>query len=303
MNEPIKHHYVPQFLLRNFADAKEKLSVHRVADDKSFTSVVQKTGQITDGHTLYGEHFGSSGRNRTLLESSMSDLEGEAAAVIKDLMTSTATELSDEQKQAVCWLAGLQILRNRFNLGYIAHEVRKQSTESLSPKEFQTGLLSAALFTYLDAWSRRNDPAARPKEKWNPYAGSFLQFRWDIMRYRGPSLVVSDTFAAQSGIQRELRKNFIPTEQRWAMHGFIVPLHECERVTIALSPDTGLYLHRHEGRKRLKADDFNRYTVYSSRDFVAHNVNWPVSNPRLYKAMTEHMSLQRMLRNTMPDSF
>jgi hypothetical protein len=157
--------------------------------------------------------------------------------------------------------------------------------------------------SFLGAWSIRNDMEARPKDKWNPYAGSLLDFNWDVVRFRGPSLVASDAFAAQSGIRRDLRKNFNPTEQRWAMHGFVVPLHECERVTIALSPSTGLYLHRLEGRRRIKAEDFNRYTVYSSRDFVTHNVDWPTSHPRLYKSMAEHLALQRMLRRAMPASF
>lgn len=294
---------MPQFLLRNFADAKEKLSVHRIAGDNNFTGVVLKIGQITDGHTLYGKHFGSEGRNRVKLESAMSALEGEAAAVIKDLMEPKATELTEEQKQVLCWLIGLQIRRNRFSLGYIAHQIRKEGIGDLSDEEFQTGLLISAVSTYLDAWSNRNNPQVRPKERWNPFAGALHQFRWDIVRYREPSLVVSDVFAAQSGVRQELRKDFKPIDQRWAKHGFNVSLETCERVTIPLSPLMGLHLHRSEERKRLKADDFNRYTVYSSRDFVAHQIDFEISQARLYKLTTEHLWTQRFLRTAMPASF
>lgn len=300
MNEPVRHHYVPQFLLRRFANAKEQLRLHRIADNKSFTSVVLNTGQVKDGHTLYGAE---GGKNRTLLESSMSEIETVSGAVIGELVGSMATEVTDEQKQEIIWLAGLQILRNRFTLGYVAHEARNEYPKDASAQDIQTGLLRAALFSYLATWPSRNDQFARPKDRWNPYTGSLLGFRWDIMRYRSPSLVLSDTFAAQSGIRRDLKENYAPVEHRWAMHGFGVPLHECERVTIPLSPDTGLYLHRSEDRRRLKAEDFNRYTVYSSRDFVAHNVDWADTNQRLYKSMLEQLELQRMLRMAMPASF
>lgn len=299
LNEPVRHHYVPQFLLRRFANAKEQLQVHRIADDKSFPSAVLNTGQVKDGHTLYG----ASGRNRTLLESAMSAIESESAAAIEQISPSTATEVTDEQKQAICWLTGLQILRNRFTLGYVAHEAQKEHPADVPAQDVQTGLLRAALLSYLAAWPNRNDPYARPKDKWNPYAGSLLGFRWEIMRYRAPSLILSDAFAAQSGIREDLRKNFAPVEQRWAMHGFVVPLHECERVTIALTPTTGLYLHRFEGRRRIKAEDFNRFTVYSSRDFVAHSLDWQDTNPRLYKSMIGQLELQRMLHGAMPASF
>lgn len=233
----------------------------------------------------------------------MSAVETDSGAAIEEISTSTSTEVTDEQKQAICWLTGLQILRNRFTLGYVAHETRMAYPAGASAQDVQTGLLSAALLSYLAAWSNRNDPYARPKDKWNPYAGSLLGLRWEVMRYRAPSLVLSDSFAAQSGIREDLRKNFAPVEQRWAMHGFVVPLHECARVTIALTPTTGLYLHRFNGRRRIKAEDFNRYTVYSSRDFVAHGLDWNDTNPRLYKSMIGQLGLQRMLRRAMPASF
>ena len=299
MNEPVRHHYVPQFLLRRFANSKEQLQVHRLADNKSFSSTLLKTGQVKDGHTIYG----ASGRNRTFLESAMSAIETESGAAIDEIVASAATEVTNEQKQAICWLAGLQILRNRFTLGYVAHQASKEYPPDMTAEDMQTGLLNAALLSFLMAWPNRNDPYAMPKEKWNPYAGSLLEFRWEIIRYRTPSLVLSDTFAAQSGIRANLRKDFAPVEQRWARHGFIVPLHECGRVTIALTPTIGLYLHRFDGRRRIKAEDFNRYTVYSSRDFVAHGLDWNEASPRLYKAMTGQLELQRMLRLAMPESF
>ncbi|MFE5835840.1 DUF4238 domain-containing protein [Arthrobacter sp. NPDC056493] len=300
MNEPVRHHYVPQFLLRRFANAKEQLRIHRIADGKSFTSVVLNTGQVKDGHTLYGSE---GQKDRSLLESSMSHIETESGAVIDELVGSTATEVTDEQKQEIIWLAGLQILRSRFTLGCVAHGARDEYPKDASAEDIRTGLLRAALFSYLATWPSRNDQFSRPKDRWNPYTGSLLEFRWDVMRYRSPSLVLADAFAAQSGIRRDLKENYAPVEHRWAMHGFGVPLHDCERVTIPLSPYTGLYLHRFEGRRRLKAEDFNQYTVYSSRDFVAHNVDWSDMNPRLYKSMARQLELQRMLRMAMPASF
>lgn len=233
----------------------------------------------------------------------MSKIEAVSAASIEDIIQSNGTDVTDEQKQEITWLAGLQILRNRFTLGYVAHEAQREYPTDATKKVIQTGLLSAALLSYLEAWGHRDDPYAKPKERWNPYAGSLLEFRWDIARYRSPSLVVSDAFIAQSGIRKELRGRYAPVERRWANHGFIVPLHECERVTIPLTPTIGLYLHRFPNRRRIKADDFNRHTVYSSRDFVAHCPDWETANPRLHEAVAENLALQRMLRQAMPASF
>ena len=306
MNEPIKHHFVPQFLLRQFAGPKEKLRIHRLADASSFTAIVEKTGHRNDGHTLYGAGYGIAGRDRTLLESAMSSLEYEAAEVIRELREDSAVDhVSEVQKEALCWFAGLQILRSRFTLGYILRQLELEGSkpESFSKEELQTSLLRSALVPYLDAWSRRSDAEVDVRDRWNPYAGMLNAFRWDIVRFQAPSLVISDAFVAQRGVRTEARGKFSEIEKNWANHGFVVPLSECESATMTLTPRIGLHLHRAGFKKRLKAEEFNRNAVYASRDFVAHAPGWEKSNPRLKKLMDKNLMLQRSLRRAMPANF
>jgi hypothetical protein len=44
MSVPKKHHFVPQFLLRNFADVRGRLMVHRMDRDTSYPASVGDLG-------------------------------------------------------------------------------------------------------------------------------------------------------------------------------------------------------------------------------------------------------------------
>ncbi|WP_091551378.1 MULTISPECIES: DUF4238 domain-containing protein [Micrococcaceae] len=278
-----------------------------MAGNQSFRSTVRNTGHRNDGHTLCGPQFGASGMNRTLLESAMSDLERDAATVVEELATGHSRDVTDSQMQVLCWFAGLQILRSSFTLGYVVRQLEQggiaEEFGDLPAEELQTALLGSTLSPFLGAWSNRNNPLAQAKDKWNPFSADLRQLRWDVLRYRTPSLVLSDAFAAQSGIRDEARPNYTKTERRWAMHGFAAALEDSARVTMALTPELGIHLHRSNQRKTLKAEDFNRYTVYSSRDFIAHDPDWHDINPRLHELVVERLSLQRMLRMAMPANF
>lgn len=293
-----KHHYVPQFLLRNFSGGDSRLQVHRIERDATYQAAVADTGHVNDGHTLYGVD----GPNRTYLETRMSALETEAAKTIDGILSRRTNEVSPAEIMALSWFIGLQFLRSRFTLGYLASQLAGDRNE-IDRKDVQTGLLTVGLVSYLEAWRNRNDAMDRPKERWNPYAGDLLGFRWRVVRFKFPSLVLSDCFAAQSGVKTELRHRFTPVELRWAMHGIGVPLSECARLTIPLSPQAGLILDRVSHGSRIKAEDFNRYTVYSARDFVAHSVGWDVMNARLNRLMQDRLELQRTLRQAMASSF
>lgn len=47
-----KHHFVPQILLRRFADSKKRLAVHRPDGDRSFPAGVNDVGEGPHGHAL-----------------------------------------------------------------------------------------------------------------------------------------------------------------------------------------------------------------------------------------------------------
>ncbi|MFF3418450.1 hypothetical protein ACFYW9_27655 [Streptomyces sp. NPDC002698] len=46
---------------------------------------------------------------------------------------------------------------------------------------------------------------------------------------------------------------------------------------------------------RLRVADFNRFTVFNSREFVAHAPEWSGTHPRLAQDLAELMMTQRMV--------
>lgn len=303
MDAPIKHHYVPQFLLRNFAGSKEELIVHRVDHDRSFPAKVLKTGHRNDGHTLYGPGY-DGGKDRSTLETMMSALEGETNLVIDELVATKTTEVSPEQKEVLRWFAGLQIARSRFLFGYILRSNEYDlDAKDMANDEIQTSLLSAGPLSHLVAWEKSKDPHSHYKDRFTPFGSGLMAFRWDVVRFREPSLVISDNFVSQSGIRVENRNDYTHVQKNWAKHGMGVPRSQSARVTMALTPTLGLHLHRGATRRTLKADAFNRDTIYSAKEFVAHAPGWESSKPHLSESMVENLSVQRMLRAVMAKSF
>jgi hypothetical protein len=103
-SQPVKHHFVPQFMLRYFADGGERLVVHRIADQRSFRSKVRDVGHRNDGHTLYSFRTGEP--DRTWLEQSMGEIEGAAATVIRHLVD--GADLDEESRDILSWFMSLQ---------------------------------------------------------------------------------------------------------------------------------------------------------------------------------------------------
>ena len=58
----------------------------------------------------------------------------------------------------------------------------------------------------------------------------------------------------------------------WTHHGVGLAFRNCARITMPLAPTLGVIIARNErGGRSISAADFNRATVYNSREFVAHH--------------------------------
>jgi len=293
--EPKKHHFVPQFLLRNFADSREQLTVHRLAADATYMSSVRALGHRNDGHTLF---WPNREPNKVILEKKMSALEGAAKLVVDRLATGRGQDLTTEEREVLAWFTALQWSRNRF----IMTSMRRGALEGvpLDPMsndyQFLTrslGLVSG-LTPLLDAWSARNDPYARPKERWNNIVSMLSQFHWRVARFKSDSLVVSDNIVCLSGVATNQTTD-VPTAA-WTLHGLGVGFGTCQRVTIPLTPRLGLHLERDKApQPSLKAEDFNRATVFNSRDFIAYSPTWAEENPRLHRLVLKQLHRQRFV--------
>src|SRR5436305_276614 len=121
-----RHHFVPQFHLRYFANEKEQLLVHRVDRDKSYPATVRDTGHRNYGHSLY---IPNREPDHNHLEGRMSDLERHTAAVVDELSSGSGGLVSDEARIVLSWYMALQWTRNRFRIDYMRASLRKELSE------------------------------------------------------------------------------------------------------------------------------------------------------------------------------
>lgn len=297
MPEAKKHHYVPQFLLREFAGTDLKLHVHGIDKDREFSTGPLGLAQTNNGHTLVSMDGTT---DRATLERRMSSLEGDAATAIRDLKASPGKAITEEQIDVLSWFAGLQYYRSRFVLGYLDRAIPDSGMTKL---EVQTAMLHVGVSQLLNAWFASKDPEARPKDSWNGMVSTYRGFQWSVVRFAKETLLISDNFAAQSGVRPDVRGNYDRVDINWSKHGMQVPLHEADRVTIPLTPRLGLYLSRKPGLRAPDARQFNRATVYNARSFVAYPTEWVGAMPRSMAAFGEWLDTQRWCRQLLAANF
>jgi len=297
MTDAKKHHFVPQFLLREFAGTDQKLHVHGIDNEREFDAKPRGLAQTNNGHALISLD-GST--DRSTLERRMSSLEGEAATAIRDLQASTERTLTEEQIDALSWLAGLQYYRSRFVLGYLD---RASPASGMTNLEVQTAMLHVGVGQLLDAWSASKDPSARPKDGWNGMVSTYRSFHWSVVRFTKATLLVSDSFAAQSGVRADVRGKYDRVDLNWSKHGIQVPLLEAGRITIPLTPGLGLFLSPEPGVRAPDARQFNRCTVYNARSFVAYPTEWLGAMPRSVEKLDEWLVTQRWCRQLLAANF
>ncbi|MFJ4668899.1 DUF4238 domain-containing protein [Kitasatospora purpeofusca] len=309
---PKKHHFVPQFLLRRFAGPDEKLLIHRVAEDKQYQATVVNTGHRNLGHSLYRP-----GRepDHHSMEGWMSDLESEASAAVRELAQGRTRHVPADVRRALAWLMALQWQRSRFLLHVVGQEVtaRADAWAAADPFAVDLGeddatndpaqealLLQTALMSILDRhvlepWRLRDEQDASPKDRWNHLVSIVLgsNMHWSCYRPTWGGLVTSDTTVCFSGITGTPPAD-IPVG--FFDHGVGAGLHQFKRITMPLGSNLAVIISQDpRDADRLSAADINRFTVYNSREFVAHSSALPQSNPKLATALKEALAVQRMI--------
>lgn len=285
MSEPRKHHFVPQFLLRGFADERDRLVVHPLLGTTPYLSTIRDVGHQNDGHTLYRR---DGTIDRKSLEDAMSEIEGEAATTVRALVG--GAELTRDRQCILAWFMALQWHRSRYLLDSVAAEVGRGG---LTQEELQTGILHVVMLPFFSAWHNRNDMNVRYKYRWDRVVEATMEsFVWALRRFRHDSLVLGDQTVCLWGV----RPGGVPTiNQAWARHGIGIGWDDVARVTVPLTPRLALLLTRHGAPNRLSAPAFNRATVYNARRFLVHTPNWGENSPGLVQAFDDAMARQRML--------
>lgn len=99
-----RHHVVPQFYLRGFAE-DEKLRTVRLPGDQRFTQVVRKAASETDFYTLEGHEDGADA-----FEKALASIEGEASRVF-DSVVNGVWPLAVGDRTALAYFVALQAVR------------------------------------------------------------------------------------------------------------------------------------------------------------------------------------------------
>ncbi|SFN48200.1 Protein of unknown function [Actinomadura madurae] len=289
-----KHHFVPQFLLRRFADTNEKLIVHRLGARESFISTVRNVGHRNLGHTVVrpGQE-----PDHTSMETAMSLVEGEAASAIAKLDSIRLRRVPDEFRSPIAWFLALQWYRNRF-LFHIMSERMDPQKDQLDADLLKYLVLSNLSMSVLSPWAIRDDPQARPKDTWNPLVSELLssEMNWSCYRPRGMPLIVSDTSVCFSGARDGFTAD-VPAA--YLDHGVGAGFHDARRITVPLGSNLGLLISRDErDADRIRAAEFNRYTIFNSREFIAYAPDWPTRHPSLNSELHSNLFTQRIVAPT-----
>ena len=106
-NHPRNQHYVPQFLLRNFANDKEQMYVFDKSNDKSFLSSTRNVA----AEAWFYDFQDASGEPHSL-EYFMRDLESAASVIVNGILSKQSLgHLSDEDRLNLSIFTAVQQLR------------------------------------------------------------------------------------------------------------------------------------------------------------------------------------------------
>ena len=87
MAAPKKHHFIPQFYLRRFADRRENFWLYRkTADSKGIPTKVSDAGAENHFHTLDWSIWGQLADDQSTLETKLSGIEGEQATMLRAVL-------------------------------------------------------------------------------------------------------------------------------------------------------------------------------------------------------------------------
>jgi hypothetical protein len=285
---PKKHHFVPKFLLRNFADTRGQLIVHRMDQHKSYPTNVVNIGHQNFGHSLF---WPDREPDHVSLEARMNAIEDAAATVITRLRQSTARTLTDEEREVLGFLIALQWSRSRFLLMVMRRHVLGRDTP-IDNTNRSLGLLNIVT-NALYPWEARANNVFDPKERACPIADRLYGWKWRAYRPTADKLVIADNVVSMWGVAAG-ETGVMP--EAWARHGVGLGFGNCARITVPLAPNLGLVITRpgQDRRRNVTAAAFNQATVYNSREFVAHHPAG-LTDKSLQLALDENIQTQRWL--------
>ncbi|MFJ2094663.1 DUF4238 domain-containing protein [Streptomyces sp. NPDC087901] len=287
-----KHHFVPQFLLHHFAGPKGQLVAHQVMSERRFPTAVRALGHRNFGHSIYrpGQE-----PDHISMEAAMGNIEGEAATVVRELVQGRERAVPAHARSALAWLLALQWQRSRFLMHVMGKAARDDEYSWVSDKLLQTSMMGFIFIQVIEPWLLRNDEDAHYKDRWNPLVSTLLSssMHWSSYRPRGGGLLVSDNSVCLSGVVGTPPEDVPPA---FFDHGVGIGLGNFRRLTLPLSSSLAVIISRDpQDASRLRVADINRYTVFNSREFVAHAPDWATAHPEFARELPQLLERQRMV--------
>lgn len=279
MADSKKHHYIPQFILRNFTDEREKLRVKRHGQTEWRLQGPSTVGYRNNAHRV-SEWIND---DPSFYETRMSVGESESAPLIRELDESNVSLVPDAMKDALQRFIVLNLIREPGFLERILPEVLAEQDPQFAELPGVEQLLRDLGIAAM-AWpvpGSENDPAIRSYPgREDAYAEVFGEFIWNVVRFPHQSLVLGDRLVCTYGQSQHATGEMNVAASRYGAEG----LHTCDRVTVPLTPRTGLLLARAGRPQTLNPIAFNRATILNSKTFVAHHPAWPANASELVVA-------------------
>lgn len=201
MSEPRRHHYVPQFYLKRFADTRGKIVQVRREDGKLVaTSTVGKTAASNDFYTVELDD----GAKSQEIEKFLSKLEADAAPIIEAMVSGNLPE--NEAREHLAIFLALQM-----NRGHDVRDLEQQAMTAITrmilrvaPPEYIRETLREKGIEIDDdriAAMKTADVTVTPRQNRSvemmlrmavELAPHFLALTWHIVRFERPMLLTSD---------------------------------------------------------------------------------------------------------------
>lgn len=119
MNDHIKQHYIPQFIIKNFCKTDKKTYYF----DVSNKSITQKfSNEIFEEKYLY-EYSQDKKENLNKIELDLAKFEGDASNAIKPFLTNHNISVSFEKSEMIKYFFFIMILRSKFMLSVYNKEI------------------------------------------------------------------------------------------------------------------------------------------------------------------------------------
>jgi hypothetical protein len=203
-----KHHYVPAFYLRFFAEDSKIATIER-ATGKRRDGDPKDTAAIKDFYTFVDK----AGNERDDLEGEFAQLEGAAHSIISNVNSDFCLIPHSEQKEILALFIGLQALRTpmsrrsdelmsdyitKLDLRVKIHDL-ESATNALRGTVFENVngsandlLMFIENITDFDFVPHQNEAVAMMMKLWPVAAYSMLFRKWTVVCFEKPSLITSD---------------------------------------------------------------------------------------------------------------